>query len=1041
MNLHSNTSKYVTLTMVLLAKLGDDVHHTTRLPYKLKKANGLIFECICCKGKLIYIGQHKRHGVNVTGHFRHLDETTYCGFEHDSNNSFLEDTDFHLSWTVDLVKAKHLYGYWNRKNTYDVKNDVGEYIFVKHGLVKQREAESKAKYGKNIVWILDINTRQCSLVKDEDHIMYVNFEGKVDIPFLKDCVVYLDTGCDKLISINVVEPPHEIYGWKATFIKYEEVLSRHFSSIVKDDIVSKPRQRLNMTVHHIRDKEHTFLNTTNGLKHIVAVKNTPNCWKIKQNGVIYNIPYSSISPDVLVMKGMSIQITNTNYSYTHLYLPETFEAVTLFLKEFYHKYETCLKPIETWFKKFQEHVLNWMAKGMEYHHATEQCYERLCRQVRNLDEKPDISCIKRYLKKIRLSLNRCNKYNDVMLELSKNNFALSEQKQNVLRKMCENIYNISEFVDNPYSVSKTYTKWYTKENLQLLIDIATQSQVSKEIACIAMLKAVLLSNLHDNNRDSCMYIEELCGTVKKQKCGHVLEDSYVKWVLEKEEDDEFMFVSKELYIKETINDEPFEKQYVTMVYLREVFEQEVEIAEKIFELTQHEHLFLSGNEVYIPSPKSIAKYNQEYEENKQLHENKKFKFHPKQAEAIQKVFRSNFTVITGVPGAGKSDVVKQICNILLNVCELSNNNICLCAPTAKAASKLRYIDTNDANNEICPVTIDKILYANRYTSTQYSDSSDNESDDGVDDDTSQILPYRVLIIDEVSMIDTTRCFDILSRININNTKIVMIGDNNQLPSIQYGDFLRKLILSKTVANHHVHLPKAFRYGKNIRNISKSILKGKPFPITNSSSIQWHKCRDMKQILGMTYDIYRECQSQNKEIQVIIPTNNDCTLLNKVFHDKLKPQYNPHKFFPQERVLCTKNQKKINNGDFAFVASLQSKPFEENEYLLFRSLNSLINWKSSGDTQDAVEVKEVFLDYSYAITVHKSQGSEYDTVVIVLNKKSPLLNQNLIYTAFTRVKDKLHIFYDNEKTIFDAIRNKYFRHSCFDVILKNVFSEL
>lgn len=1038
--------------MVFLAKFGDDVHHTSRLPYELKKANGLIFECICCKGKLTYVGQHKRHGIHVMGHFRHIDENINCDLEHDSNNLFLENTNFHLSWTVDLVKAKYLYGYWNHKNTYDIKNIVGEYIFVKHGILKQRDVQNKEKYGEKIVWILDMNTRQCSLVKDEDQIMYVNFQGKVDIPYFKESIVYLDTGCDRLINVNVAETPHEIYGWKATFIKYEEVLSNHFSLILKDGIVTNTRQPLNITVHQISDKQNTVLNTTDCLKHIVAIKNTPNCWKLTQNGVIYSIPYLSIAQNVLILKGMSMQIINTNYSYTHLYLPETFEAATVFFNDFYHKFESCLKPIEMWFKTFQEHVLNWMAKGMEYHYATEQCYEHLCRQAKNHDDKPDISCIKRYLKKIKLCLNRCNKYNDVMLELSKKQYSLSENNQNILRNMCENINNINLFVDNPYSISTTYTKWFTEDNLQLLIDIAKQSQVSKDTTCIAMLKAVLLSNLHENNRDSCMYIEELCDSVKtrnkKQNCGYVLENAYIKKVLEKEEDNEFIFVSKELYIKEIINgDEPFEKRVLTMVYLLDVYNQEVEIANRIYELTQRKHIFLSGHKVPIPSPKNIATLNSDYEKYKQQNGIDDYKFHKKQAEAIQKVFQSNFTVITGVPGAGKSDVVKQICNILLNFCRLSKDHICLCAPTAKAASKLKY---SNGNKIIEPATIDKILYKNHITSKQCSVDSDSdsdsdsesesesESDDAVDDDTLKMLPYRVLIIDEVSMVSTTKCFNIFQHINTDNTKIVIIGDNNQLPSIEYGDFLRKLVLSKTVENHHVHLPKAFRYGKNITNISKNILKGKPFPITNTSSIQWHKCQDMKQIQGMTYAIYEECKSQNREIQVIIPTRNNCVSLNTMFHNKLKPNHSSHKFFSQERVLCTKNQKSLNNGDFAFVATLQP---EDKEYLLFRTLNSVNNWKNdNSNAKDAIKVKEQYLDYSYAITVHKSQGSEYDTVVIILGEKSSFLNQNLIYTAFTRVQEKMHIFYDNERTIYDAIRNKYFRHSCFDVILKRVFSE-
>jgi exodeoxyribonuclease V alpha subunit len=420
--------------------------------------------------------------------------------------------------------------------------------------------------------------------------------------------------------------------------------------------------------------------------------------------------------------------------------------------------------------------------------------------------------------------------------------------------------------------------------------------------------------------------------------------------------------------------------------------------------------------------------------------------------------------MTGPPGSGKSDVVKCICYILTEHCSLSYSDILLCAPTGKAASKLKYPQHKETNDEVqvhedgkqdCiqPLTVHGAIYGT------IKKSNDNESDDDSDDEDNNmtlsnkdfgIFSHKVVIVDEVSMMDTSLCDTFLSCIDRSNTIVLLIGDHYQLPSISCGDMLRSLVSSKVI-RQHIDLKEVYRYGDKMKALATSIKEGRMFPLHNSKNIQWHNLQDVNDVYQHAFDICKlnKCEEpKEKTCQVIIPTKTKevgCDTFNEFCHDLLKPDNHKSKHpFQGELVMSTRNHKKLNvsNGDVLYHGGIGEKKDGSVTYDVFRSLKLYKEWKAeSSDDKLDVNLPSGDISKCYAITIHKSQGSEWDDVVILLNRDEHknMLNRNLLYTAVTRVKQGvLHVFYDDENVLYNCLSREFSRNSCQKDIFINTF---
>jgi exodeoxyribonuclease V alpha subunit len=282
------------------------------------------------------------------------------------------------------------------------------------------------------------------------------------------------------------------------------------------------------------------------------------------------------------------------------------------------------------------------------------------------------------------------------------------------------------------------------------------------------------------------------------------------------------------------------------------------------------------------------------------------------------------------------------------------------------------------------------------------------------------LETDVVIIDEMSMVDIELMHSLLQAIRP-GTRLILIGDVDQLPAVGPGNVLHDIIESGIIPC--TILEKIYRQetGNMIPLVARDINEGKvPDLITPDRSFEFKPCHNPRDMVREVIKIISRESAENDDIQVIIPgkkgfagTMNMNRLLQAEFNPpsewKKEKEYGSRVFREGDKVMQIKNNyeleyrvgfedgKGIFNGDIGIVMSIDADGgFME---IVFDG-----GRRVSYDIRDADQ-----LDTAYAITVHKSQGSEYNTVILVLMGVSPMLQtRNLLYTAVSRAVDKLYI---------------------------------
>lgn len=1018
--------------MVLIGKIDDVIYYSRKyedIPYELRKDNNISFECLHCKGKLTFINPHKRYNGPVMGHFRH-EVNTCCSYEADIDRHLSIDiSDFHKTWTSDIVKAEFLFGYWNKPDLYDIKNTRNEYIFVRQSLVSPDEIVSKEKYNEDkSIWILDLNIRQGTLSSDKNKL-YFDFDGKVDIPMFSDkSKVYLDGGYNMLLEF-IPEKPHDILGYHVSLVPIEKVFTYHFQDILRDDCIQKiidDRKNNNIKVLNYTQKK----KKTEDLKdYITYYTCSADNWHVKQGEIEQDVNIKKIPLKTYLMNGM--KIINIEYNYIKISFPESLNAIDAFFEDYKIRFKEVIKYCDTFFTQYVDNV----KKRFEHHRNFEIALNY--HFTKNKNQSHDIAEFDPTTinKKILQSIVQVNMYNEV-LSLLNNTCFFNPKHQKDLFYLSKYIKNSQTFINNPYAIS--CNSWYMDDYFNVLDLIAMKMNIAPQLRCISRIRCCLFRM--QQKGDSCMAIENLCKNTTfvshYSESDSKVSTKFIKNTIFNEHEREF-FIYKYKLPTLTIP---------LMVYLKEVYYQELSIVNSIKDLCSQNSLYDSNElAISIPTHSDIDDIITEYETKVRVYEQKNnFEFDENQKAAVQAVFKSNFTLICGKPGTGKSDIVKAICLILTKKCNLTAKDILLCAPTGKAAAKLKFVNIYDENtqdihefeenNVIEPKTIDKALFDTiDFTNYYESDSDDDDNDSTKEFGT---LPYKVVIADEVSMLDTKKCCAFLSNIS-KSTKVVLIGDHNQLPSIKYGDVLKSLVNSNVITNY-VELIKVHRYGPKMQELANSILEGNKVVLRNSEDIHWYKTNDDDSIRNDVQQIYSDAINSNKSVLVIIPKKDNCYKLNTYLHNSFKPHYShSNDFFIGERIICTKNNKHAMNGDF-LLAGLKSGQNSEYKYRVFTSKEELENSYGITDN-DAKFIEKKHLDYGYAITIHKSQGSEFDVVVIILQSKSHanMMYKNLLYTAVTRTKKTLHVFYDSENALHSCIKRTVQRTTCLPLILKTL----
>lgn len=398
--------------------------------------------------------------------------------------------------------------------------------------------------------------------------------------------------------------------------------------------------------------------------------------------------------------------------------------------------------------------------------------------------------------------------------------------------------------------------------------------------------------------------------------------------------------------------------------------------------------------------KEKTKYKNLDDSIKQLEEFNGIIYNDKQRLAIKKALENNLLIITGGPGTGKTMIIKAIVEIYKNLNKYSNSdlekNVALLAPTGRASKRLSESTTLPAS------TIHRFLKWNKENNT----FAINE----YNPDFSQLI-----IVDEVSMIDITLMDNLLKGLT-NNIKLVLVGDHNQLPSVGPGMLLKDLIDSEVIDT--VHLDILYRQKENsyipvlaneIRNDDLgdflSTKDDYTFLACNGNSIISNLTKICKQIIDKEYD-YKSFQVMAPMYAGINGIDNLNKALQNIFNpsssDKKEVKYGDIVYRVNDKVLQLVNDPDNNifNGDIGIISSIksgiQTKSGKVEVVIDFDG--NLVNYQ----VKDLGNIKHGFI-----ISIHKSQGSEFDLVVIpVTHSYNRMLYRKLIYTGITRAKKKL-----------------------------------
>ena len=586
-----------------------------------------------------------------------------------------------------------------------------------------------------------------------------------------------------------------------------------------------------------------------------------------------------------------------------------------------------------------------------------------------LDVIPTLSAAKK--KAIRSSLLEYSDADDSLLKLKELGFSISEATK---------IYK-------KYGAS---TKYIMESNLYILTEIMDFNKIDSiykthhEELDEVRLKACLteaMRRLSLSNGDTYYKEEEIKDALKKE-FGLILEDITFENIIYSLEEENKIVVEKDNF------------------YLTEYYEAEKDITDNLFTLS-------------AANTTPFYNFDQELEK---LEEENKVHYNEDQKNAIRKALENKITIISGGPGTGKTTIINAIVKLYIKMHDFSPMevlaNIALLAPTGRASKKM------SSSTGLPAMTIHRFLKWNKDTGNfgvnEYHKTNEN-----------------LIIVDEMSMIDVS-LFDALLKGIKSNVQLIMVGDVHQLPSVGPGLILNDLISSDLFT--FCPLEKIYRQSANsyipylaleIKNkdLSEDFVRQKDD--YNFLSVDSKYIKEMiKKICLMS-----KTKGLNEEdIQILAPMykgENGIDNLNILLQDLFNPKsskkeelhYGEVTYREGDKVLQLQNNPDNNvfNGDIGYIRKISKKNSRNKDLVL-------IDFEGVKVEYSKEELNQI--KHAYAITIHKSQGSEFPHVILPISHSYyKMLYNKLIYTGVSRAKKSLVII-GEEKSFAMAVNNDY-----------------
>jgi len=521
-------------------------------------------------------------------------------------------------------------------------------------------------------------------------------------------------------------------------------------------------------------------------------------------------------------------------------------------------------------------------------------------------------------------------------------------------------------------------------SITTLINIADKLNHSED----EKIKLFIMYNLkYSSNGDTCLNYNKLIANILKEKgikFSKSLNKEYIDNIINKLIDDEYII------------------RYNEYLYESTIFKYENNIGSSL--------KIMNDNNSYLEDfLENAENFLEDYEGNKLNNE---------QRESFLSIFRSNVNITIGPAGTGKSEILTRLCEFVYSYEQIS---ILFLTPTGKACDRLtKGFKKKDLQKK--SYTIHKFINYD-YDKYHNSEYKNTDFDQIIEND------YKIFIIDEMSMVGLNIFNTFINKINkLSNCILLVLGDTNQLPSIDCGDILNNLVLSNSF--NLVELKEIFRSeSKNLLVVQNNILTFKPLLeniIDNDNSFKWIK-DDPKnnEIVLKVLDDFTELPliitSTNKvvnEYQNIIKKK-----YNIDYSDKKNTTINNITFHKDDYIMIKKNDHDsgLTNGMVGKIISIIIiNEKDKNVKKEISKLEILFDGEEESRVIDSEKLEN--MDIGYIMTIHKSQGSESDNVIILLDEASKLNTMNLLYTGITRSKKKC-ILISVEKTVQSIINEK------------------